>query len=66
MHTKEISPCGRVGAKDLVRLYKQKGFSGIVITDHYRKDFFTNRSDIEIVRAFLEGFYSAKAEGEKV
>ncbi len=65
VHTKEISPCGRVGAKDLVRLYKQKGFSGIVITDHYRKDFFTNRSDKENVRAFLEGFYAAKAEGEK-
>ncbi len=34
-HTKEVSRCGQVPARDIVRMYKEKGYSGIVITDHY-------------------------------
>ena len=34
-HTKEVSACGQVPAAELVRLYKAKGYDGVVITDHY-------------------------------
>lgn len=34
-HTKEVSRCGKVPAAEIVRLYKEKGYDGIVITDHY-------------------------------
>lgn len=34
-HTKEVSRCGQVYAKDAVAMYREKGYSGIVITDHY-------------------------------
>lgn len=35
-HTKYGSrQCGRVVPKEIVRLYKEKGYSGIVVTDHY-------------------------------
>lgn len=35
-HTKYGSrQCGRVEPKEIVRLYKEQGYSGIVVTDHY-------------------------------
>lgn len=30
-----MSRCGRVEPEEIVRLYKEKGYSGIVVTDHY-------------------------------
>lgn len=34
-HTKEVSRCGQVPAAEIVQMYKDAGYSGIVITDHY-------------------------------
>ena len=34
-HTKEVSRCGTVPAAEIVKMYKEKGYDGIVITDHY-------------------------------
>lgn len=69
VHTAETSPCGQVRAKDAVRLYKNAGFSGIVITDHYYSGYFKNsihntwKGKIE---GFLKGYKIAAEEGEKI
>ena len=34
MHTSDTSRCGRSPAADMVAAYKQKGFTGVVVTDH--------------------------------
>ena len=34
MHTSDTSRCGRSPAADMVAAYKQKGFTGVVATDH--------------------------------
>lgn len=34
-HTSMVSQCGRVEPKDIVQMYKEKGYSGIVVTEHY-------------------------------
>lgn len=34
-HTKMVSQCGKVKPSEVVRLYKEKGYSGIVVTEHY-------------------------------
>ncbi len=34
-HTKEVSLCGQVPAAEIVKMYKDAGYNGIVITDHY-------------------------------
>ena len=39
-HTKETSPCAQVPAAESVPAYREKGYSGIVVTDHYRMDIF--------------------------
>lgn len=34
-HTKEVSRCGQIHAADCVKMYKDEGYNGIVITDHF-------------------------------
>ena len=34
-HTKETSQCAKISAKELTEKYKELGYSGIVITNHY-------------------------------
>ena len=34
-HSEMVSRCGRVAPKEIVRLYREKGYSGLVITEHY-------------------------------
>ena len=35
MHTSEVSLCGRSTADEMIKSYKEKGFSGVVVTDHF-------------------------------
>ena len=37
-HCKEISPCGWLSAKETAKLYKEAGYDGMVMTDHFRQD----------------------------
>ena len=41
-HTGTVSMCGKVEPKRIVELYKQHGYSGIVLTDHYSELTFYN------------------------
>ena len=69
MHTKETSSCGEVPAAEGVRLYKEAGYQGVMITDHYHKQYFDSLGDIGMPRkvdAYLAGWRAAKAEGDKI
>ena len=68
-HTSEISGCGRLSAAQVLDLYKEKGFDGIVITDHYTENFFSGIKEQpweEQIHAFLKGYYSALERGRAV
>ncbi len=43
-HTNMVSQCGRVYPKDIVEMYKEKGYSGIVVTEHYSPLTFGDKS----------------------
>lgn len=61
-HTKEVSRCGRVPAADIVRAYKEKGYDGIVITDHYSDLTFRGRSFFcpqRHIERYLSGYRNA-------
>lgn len=34
-HTQETSRCGRSSAHDMMAAYKKKGFTGVIVTDHF-------------------------------
>lgn len=71
-HTSDCDKVALLSGAELVRLYAQKGYDGIVITDHFFSIFFdwykdelTGKSHDQIIKRWLKGYYSAKNEGEK-
>ena len=64
LHTSESSNCGRVSAADAVRLYKEAGYDGIVVTDHYSSGTFKRKIPRDIpykdqVEIYLKGHRAA-------
>ncbi len=62
-HTKNTSWCGQLDAEELVKKYKEAGYSGIVITDHYSpmtfniSEFFNKKKALD---HYLQGYRKAK------
>ncbi len=62
-HTKNTSRCGRLDAEELVNKYKEAGYSGIVITDHYSPmtfkpaEYFNKKKALE---HYFQGYRKAK------
>ena len=73
VHTAECDICVALQAKDIVRMYQQRGYSGLVITDHYfamsfdwfREDL-TEGTHREFIDRWLRGYREAKKEGDKI
>ena len=73
-HTSECDRDAFLSARELVRLYKDAGYDGMVITDHYIERFYTLWFPEEVkgltheqqVTRWLKGFRTAREEGEKI
>lgn len=69
LHTSEASLCGQVPGAEMAKIYKEAGYDGIVITDHF---FYGNTAvDRSLpwdawVEAFCKGYENAKAEGDRI
>lgn len=68
LHSMEGSACGKVSAREYVKSYKDAGYAGIFITDHFyggncRPD--RNLPWEEFVNIFCSGYEAAKEEGDK-
>ncbi|MBE7050954.1 MAG: histidinol phosphatase [Ruminococcaceae bacterium] len=69
LHTSESSKCGRVAAADMVKVYKDLGYTGIFVTDHFLNGNTTVPKDLpwkDRVDAFFAGYDNALAEGKKI
>ena len=69
MHTVEGSACGRSTGKEMIRAYKEAGYTGVFVTDH----FFNGNCAVdrslsweEKVEQFCKGYENAKEEGDKI
>ena len=73
-HTSECDREAHLSARELVHLYKNEGYDGMVITDHYIERFYTLWFPDEVegltheqqVKRWLKGFHIAKEEGDKI
>ena len=67
-HTSTASLCSIVEPEDYIQFYIEKGFSGMVVTDHfYHGNTSINRRlpwDL-FIDEYCQGFYKAKKEGDK-
>ncbi len=69
LHTSEASACGEISGAEHVRSYKEAGYAGIIVTDH----FFNGNSCVpdnlpweERVNLLCRGYENAKEEGERI
>ena len=73
-HTSECDRDAHLSARELVHLYKDAGYDGMVITDHYIERFYTlwfpedvaGLTHAQQVHRWLQGFRTAREEGEKI
>lgn len=73
-HTSECDRDAFLSARELVHLYKDAGYDGMVITDHYIERFYTLWFPEEVadltheqqVARWMKGFRTARDEGEKI
>lgn len=69
VHTSETSPCGKATAEDTVLFYKEKGFTGIIMTDHLKcaeNESLSKDEWKKFVDEFTLGYRLAYEVGEKV
>lgn len=69
VHTVEGSACGRSPGAELADFYKEKGYAGIVITDHFFSG--NTRPDRNLpwkdwLAEFKQGYENAKARGDEI
>ena len=69
MHTCQASACGKATGREQARVYKEAGFTGIIITDH----FFGGNTAVnrelpweERIDLFFRGYEDAREEGERI
>ena len=68
-HTSEVSNCGQTPAAETVRLYYSMGYSGVMITDHFKSNLLEDKPDVtweEKVTHFVSGYESALREAKKL
>jgi hypothetical protein len=68
-HSSESSRCGSIGAAELVKIYKEAGYSALVLTDHYYARFFDKISDLsweKQLEKYLKGYKKAKNIADKL
>lgn len=67
LHTSPVSRCARASVRDTVEFYKQKGYEGIFITNHYVGSHREELSDYESRIQFLFSDYEEAVKiGEEV
>ena len=66
-HCSETSLCGHIPAQEVVKNYLEKGYTGLVLTDHYSAK--TLRAlpgeGAERVESWLRGYHIAREAGER-
>jgi predicted metal-dependent phosphoesterase TrpH len=69
VHTSESSFCGKVAGAEVARLYKEAGYQGVVITDHFHSFFFNEFPELswhDKVSLYLSGYRAALEEGKAI
>ena len=69
MHTSETSACASSTAEEMVRKYKELGYDGVIITDHFMNGNSTVDRNLpwnEQIEAFCKGYENGKLVGDEI
>lgn len=67
VHSSEISPCGKLTAKETVELYAKAGYGVIVLTNHFNRDVadhLARHGQPDFDKAYHDGYLLAKEAGD--
>jgi len=67
MHTMEVSACARSPAAQQVAVYKKRGYTGVIITDHFINGYSTCPKQLpwdKKMKFFVSGYEEAKKAGD--
>ena len=56
-HTKRISKCCKADIETVINESLCKGINGVVLTNHFQKSYFSNASEEELVKAYIQEYY---------
>lgn len=68
-HTPQTSYCGNVPPAEALPKYKEAGYDGVVVTDHFYREWFQDKGELpweEKVELWLKGYRAAKAAAEEL
>ena len=68
-HTKQTSLCSCITGKEIAQFYKQNGYTGIFITDHFLNGNVNIPRELpweEKIARYAAGYDDAKAEGDRI
>ena len=54
LHTSEVSQCGRIPAREMIRRYHAAGYGAVVVTDHFLPGRFRGRRHMPLQRRLLQ------------
>ena len=63
VQTSEVSACGQVKAEDGVRMIHSAGYQGMMITDHFHKQYFENLN-LESWEKKIDRYLGRVSQGE--
>ena len=69
LHVREVSPCSKLSAEEMVKLYLEAGYRTIFVSDHLKKKYhegFEGASWEERTAKFLSGYYLCREAGERL
>jgi hypothetical protein len=69
LHTCQVSSCGISEGHEYIRAYKDRGYTGIIVTDHFFNGNTRINRDLpwkEWVAGFCRGYEDARREGERL
>lgn len=64
-HSRPISPCSEVLPEELVKIYHDKNFDGVVLTNHFIYELMQHTSKNKAIDDYIKSFEQAKEAGEK-
>lgn len=68
IHVAEVSPCARLSAREMIRLYAAAGYHTVFVSDHLHRNCFARFGDLswrEKVARFAMGYEAARAAGDE-
>lgn len=66
-HSKGISRCCQIDGKDMVLVTKNAGMDGVILTNHYDKNYLVDENDVDnFAKRYVDEYYYVKEEGKKI